>query len=287
METFKSFEQLYEWAKTRIPVPLIPSFEIGNLNEVARKALDDIDRAYYANEFNKWLIEEKKWNPEPKITCFIDYQRLIASYENQSEIKRKVLDNIGFPKYKNEFKNWLAKEKKWNPDSKKPINPLTKENFCDFLQDKKQELERFIKESEAKDRQWLLKAGLIEETLTKEEVPPIPQSNFEQAEYVLLCYYEYAVADKEEKPKWKITGTSCEIFAAGKWTSASSGQSLRNWFIRFEESNNRTGNDFSLRELKKQMRRIEKIMPSLSEKSLKMAEDELKVIRNNIEKHTI
>jgi hypothetical protein len=245
MDTFESFAQLYEWAKTRRPEPLIPSHEIKNLSEIKRKALDDIDRTHYAIEFNKWLTGELKWKPE----------------------------------------------------SKNPTNPLTKENFCNFLHFKKQKLERFLKEREAEDRQWLIKAGIIEDTKKMEQVPQMPQvplskqkqkgkSGLTQAEFALLCFYEYEISN--DGAKWKITTDPVRFANEEGWNSPNSGKGLNDWYSAIQKAEIRIGQaDNSDRVLSKIEKRIKNVIPQLTENARLNAQRELELVQNLIKEQSI
>lgn len=219
----------------------------------------------------------------------IFYGEIEPAEGNHSKVVKDALNSINQTFYEREFWIWLQNKKEFNPE-KGSIQPfLTEENWIEFFRE-------HTKQAEAAHADYLNKKADRKRRIDSEDVPQMPpvpplkenkgKSGLTQSEFALKCYYECEVS--EELGKWKIKYDPGRFASDEGWKSPTSGQGLVQWFNQFQQPEGRIGkSDNTIKELKANKRRIENVIPQLSKNAIPKAEEELKMVKNLIEEHSI
>ena len=219
----------------------------------------------------------------------IFYGEIEPAEGKYSKAVKDGLNSINQTFYEREFWIWLQNKKEFNPE-KGSIQPfLTEENWIEFFRE-------HSKQAEAARADYLKKQAERKRKIDSEEVPQMPlvppskenkgKSGLTQAEYALLCFYEYEVS--KDGKKWKIDRDPVRFACDEGWKSTTSGKGLKDWYSAIQKPEIRIGQPVNSRkQWDANKKRIENVIPLLSNVAKEKAKKELELVQDLIEEHSI
>jgi hypothetical protein len=173
---------------------------------------------------------------------------------------------------------------------------LTKDNWIEFYREHSKKANAAHAEYLKEQADWEKKI-YAEEPLSENQVPQMlglpPNKQMEKgksgltmAEFALMCFYEYDVS--KDGKKWKIDIDPVGFASKEGWISPNSGKALAQWSNDVQKPEERTGQtDNTKRELNIKRKRIEKVIPLLTENAKLKADVDLELVKNLIKEQSI